>query len=166
MSTSAYEYKTVALPQTVEGKRRRGQSEADQVAMALGEIIHEEATDGWEYMRSDILAARGRAGMFSKEAPVNTYTVLVFRRMIEGVWPVEQQRSAAPAPAPAQATAAPTPPPPPAKPVAPARPMVNDPTSPLAQGSFITTGGQFNTDDATQSNPSPRPLPPLGSAQD
>jgi hypothetical protein len=164
MSASAYEYKTVALPQTVEGKRRRGQSEADQVAMALGEIIHEETTDGWEYMRSDILAARGRSGFFSREVPVNTYTVLIFRRMAEGVWPLEQPHGA---PA-QQAAAAPPPPPPPPAPVTPPEPVppiVDDPTSPLSQGSFVTPGGQFRADGSVPTAPK-RPRPPLGSAQD
>jgi|GEM_PF-3864778 len=90
MSASSYEYKTVALPQVVQAKRRRGVSEADFVAETLGELIHLEAVDGWEYLRADTLAAGSRGGMFSKEAKVTHYSVLVFRRIQEEVWPLEQ----------------------------------------------------------------------------
>lgn len=157
MSASAYEYKTVALPQTVEGKRRRGQSEADQVAIALGETIHAEATDGWEYMRSDVLAARGRASMFSKEAPVNTYTVLVFRRAMESVWPVTKEAG--------REAAAPVAQPAPPREEPPLPMMIADPTSPLANGTTLTSGGQFRA-DSTRGTVPVNPRPPLGSAQD
>ena len=216
MSASSYEYKTVALPQVVQAKRRRGVSEADFVAETLGELIHLEAVDGWEYLRADTLAAGSRGGMFSKEAKVTHYSVLVFRRIQEEVWPLEQVTpvdapsavrprpavSQAPAAAPAAAapaaaaapvapkpapvtapaplaeqTPAPTPPPPaptPAPPPpAPVRPMVGDPTSPLANGGMLSTGGTIDlgTSDSGilgKARPAPRvaPRPPLGSAQD
>ena len=197
MTASTYEYKTVALPQTVQGRRRRGVSEADLVAETLGELIHLEAVDGWEYFRSDILAAGTRGGMFSKEPKVTYYSVLVFRRMQEGVWPAEEVErvemaspppprpatiqprppvSTAPAsePTPEAVPAAPTrtvAPHPPVRQPEPVKPVTSDPTSPLAQGGLLTTGGQFRADSrgsAISPRPAPRtaPLPPLGSAQD
>lgn len=203
MSVSTYEYKTVALPQTVQGKRRRGISEADLVAETLGELIHLEAVDGWEYLRSDVLAAGARGGMFSKEMRVTYYSVLVFRRVLEGVWPTAQAMPAAPPrsladsaprpavstdpapnpvsvpprPAPAPKTApppktAPAPraaPKPRAEPVA-APPAIDDPTSPLAQGAILSTGGRIDAGAGGITAPTlaarPTPRPPLGSAQD
>jgi hypothetical protein len=193
MSESAYEYKTVALPQTVQGKRRRGQTEADQVAMALGETIHAEAVDGWEYMRSDILAAQSKAGMFSKEPAINYYTVMVFRRALEAVWAPEDEDVrpiAPPAGGPTPAQPQPQPQgqvqgqglaPPPRKPLPhpdtrraaaerpaepkPAPALVDDPTSPLANGGMLSTGGQFRSEASGWSR-QPDTRPPLGSAQD
>jgi len=190
MSASTFEYKTVALPQTVQSKRRRGVSEADLVAETLGELIHVEAAEGWEYMRSDILAAGSGGGMFSKESKVTYYSVLIFRRVQEGVWPMEQAEmargrpdsappstpprppaSSAPAtersPRPAEPAPAPEPQPQPV-----AKPLIGDPTSPLAQGGLLSTGGQFRASGGGSSivkpRPAPRvaPRPPLGSAQD
>ncbi len=206
MSASIYEYKTVALPQVVQAKRRRGVSEADFVAETMGELIHLEAVDGWEYLRADTLAAGSRGGMFSREPKITYYSVLVFRRMQENVWPMEDVspvRAPIPAPAapppPPDAEAVPVPPRPPVRtaraptasappppspepepapaptprpePVpkpepAPPRPVVNDPTSPLAQGLILTTGGQFRTGEPEPSAPRPAPRPPLGSARD
>lgn len=197
MPASLYEYKTVALPQTVQGKRRRGVSEADFVAEMLGELIHIEAVDGWEYMRSDILAAGSRGGMFMKEPKVTYYSVLVFRRAMEDVWPITQpdagpqradtgdaairarnavspQPQIKPRPHPA-AAAAPKPTPPreaviaPSPPPPPPPPAIDDPTSPLAQGGILSTGGQIRADGGAAAPAiveRPAPRPPLGSAQD
>ncbi len=164
MSVSTYEYKTVALPQTVLAKRKRGMNEADLVAETLGELIHIEAVDGWEYMRSDVLAAGSRGGMFSKEAKITHYTVLIFRRMQEGAWPTEMALPRTPAEVRPEPTVAPKPAPAPA-PSRPVMPLVNDPTSPLAQGDVLTTGGQFRANQTIGSS-GLAPRPPLGSAQD
>lgn len=167
MSGSTYEYKTVALPQTVQAKRKRGMSEADLVAETLGELIHTEAVDGWEYMRSDILAAGSRGGMFSKESKVTQYTVLIFRRIQEGAWPTElapPRAASKPEPEPELKVAPkPSPAPPPSR---PAMPLVNDPTSPLSRGDVLTTGGQFRSHEPVAGPSSAAPRPPLGSAQD
>lgn len=166
MSVSTYEYKTVALPQTVQAKRKRGMSEADHVAETLGELIHTEAVDGWEYMRSDILAAGSRGGMFSKEAKVTQYTVLIFRRVQEGAWPT-QATPPRPASAPAQPEPRPAAKPAPAPaPSRPAMPLIDDPTSPLSRGDVLTTGGQFRANEPAARQPGTAPRPPLGSAQD
>lgn len=141
MSASTYEYKTVALPQIVQGKRKRGVSEADLVAETFGEVIHLEAIDGWEYMRADILAAGTRGGMFSKEPTVTQYSVLVFRRAMESAWPMHQaqppERDSRP-PSPPRARPAPSspvidasPPPPAAGPVRP-KPAPVPPREPIA----------------------------------
>lgn len=82
---SSYEYKTVALSRTVEGKRRRRQSEADLVAEQLGRTLNEEAVDGWEYLRAETLTTPGRKGMFQKGLPA-AYVVLIFRRLRSLAW--------------------------------------------------------------------------------
>ena len=256
MPASTYEYKTVALPQIVQGKRKRGISEADVVAETFGEVIHLEAVDGWEYMRADILSAGTRGGMFSKEPVVTHYSVLVFRRTLESAWPMHQndgnrndghrkdgQRGAgnrndgyrsrsegngrdddrsdryraderdeevrpipAPPPPPSTRTSspsgsaasagsspsapvrprpAPVAPRDPIVPAAPAAsapvrrapppPPIADPTSPLAQGMVLSTGGQFRSEGSSTTGSKPAapsspgsatPRPPLGSAQD
>ena len=171
MSESPYEYKTVALPQIVQGKRRRGMSEADLVAETLGEVIHLEAVEGWEYLRSDILAAGTRGGLFSREPRITHYTVLIFRRAQEGAWPVEhvgmpytpaptKEEAASPEPKPAP------PPEPKPAPAPPAMPMISDPTSPLARGDVLTTGGPVHAEEWRGEAGRAGPRPPLGSAQD
>lgn len=83
---SGYEYKTVALPNAIEGKLRRRQTEADLIAETLGETLRTEAVDGWEYMRAETLISRARASIFSR-SPVDTpFTVLIFRRVVDAVW--------------------------------------------------------------------------------
>jgi len=261
MPASTYEYKTVALPQIVQGKRKRGISEADIVAETFGEVIHLEAVDGWEYMRADILSAGTRGGMFSKEPVVTHYSVLVFRRPLESAWPMHQNDghrgdrnrddgdrnrgdgdrsggyraeergegrdervervrpvpapppSARPSPrsgpsapsgsapadgandgpadgvpaAPVRPRPAPIAPRDPIVPTAPAAsapstpvrrapPPIADPTSPLAQGMVLSTGGQFRSEGSPSAGSKPAalsspgsaatPRPPLGSAQD
>ena len=237
MPASTYEYKTVALPQIVQGKRKRGISEADVVAETFGEVIHLEAVDGWEYMRADILSAGTRGGMFSKEPVVTHYSVLVFRRTLESAWPMhrdegrqndrhrdggnrnagsrgdddrnggyradEWEEEVRPIPAPPPASrpapasdsapatgfpAVPVRPRPapvaprdpivptaatsPAAPVRQSPPPAADPTSPLAQGMVLSTGGQFRSKESSPvgsrpaSSGSGAPRPPLGSAQD
>ena len=77
-----YEYKTVGGPE--RGIRRRGcRTVADRVAAAMEDIIRDEAEDGWEYMRTDLVCVEERRGLFSRRQPVHC-SVLVFRRPLPG----------------------------------------------------------------------------------
>jgi len=165
MSAPTYEYKTVAMPQTVQGKRKRGISEADLVAGTFGEVIHLEAVEGWEYMRADILAAGTRGGMFSKEPTVTYYSVLVFRRTMESAWPMHeaQSRSEAeararpraqprPDPAPASARRAPSSPVIDASPPAPSAPVRPKP-APVAQREPLAAPAQAAAPTPSRASP-------------
>ena len=81
----SYEYKTVGAPE--KGKRRRGsRSRSDRVAAAFDEILAEEAVDGWEYMRTDLVPVTERNGLFGRAQEVHR-AVMVFRRELEPVRP-------------------------------------------------------------------------------
>lgn len=82
---SQFEYKTIALPSVVEGRRGR-LSEADFVAQTLETAIHAESIDGWEYYRAETLIAAPRRGWLGTQGVERSYTVLVFRRVLEAVW--------------------------------------------------------------------------------
>ena len=74
-----YEYKVVGAPE--RAKRARGaRTRTDRVARALQDLINEEAVDGWEYHRTDLLPVEERAGFLSR--PRETHrAVLIFRRV-------------------------------------------------------------------------------------
>jgi len=76
---SNFEYKTVALPRSVNKRRRRRQSEADLVAEQLGRVLNEEAVDGWEYVRAETLTTPGQRGLLKQPNPA-AYVVLIFKR--------------------------------------------------------------------------------------
>lgn len=173
---SSYEYKTVALPRTVSGRRRRRQSEADLVAEQLGKVLNEEAVDSWEYLRAETLTTPGRSGMFQKQQPA-AYVVLVFRRARALAWAQPEGRSAAPA-APVEKPAAPvrhaTPPPVEDTPISPAPDVRPDARPPLQGGPDLriaSTSGQVvsKTEPILPERPgaaTERPRAPLGSATD
>jgi len=73
-----FEYKTVGGP--VRGIRRRGaKTVADRVALAMEEIIAAEAVNGWDYMRTDLVAVEERSSLFARREQTHC-SVLVFRR--------------------------------------------------------------------------------------
>ena len=77
----AFEYKTVGAPE--KGKRRRGaRSQSGRVAAAFEEILQDEAVDGWEYQRTDLLPVIERSGWFGKGHEVHR-AVMVFRRQLD-----------------------------------------------------------------------------------
>jgi len=85
----AYEYKTVGGPE--RGRRERGARRvADRVAAAMQEIIDTETAEGWEYMRTDLVAVEEKRGFLSRRQTMHC-PVLVFRRTLPGV---EQARAA------------------------------------------------------------------------
>ena len=74
----AYEYKCVGAPE--KGKRKRGaKTRSDRVANAMEIAIQAEATDGWEYLRTDLVPIEERGGMFKRPQEVHR-AVLIFRR--------------------------------------------------------------------------------------
>jgi hypothetical protein len=77
----SYEYKTVGAPE--KGKRKRGvRSQSERVAIAFDEILQAEATDGWEYLRTDLLPVMENAGWFRRGHEVHR-AVMVFRRSLD-----------------------------------------------------------------------------------
>jgi hypothetical protein len=76
-----FEYKTVGAPE--KGKRQRGaRSQSDRVAAAFDEVLQDEAVDGWEYLRTDLLPVTERSGWFGGAHEVHR-AVMVFRRSLD-----------------------------------------------------------------------------------
>lgn len=93
----AFEYKTVGAPE--KGKRQRGaRSQSDRVAVAFDEVLQDEAVDGWEYLRTDLLPVTERAGWFGRGHEVHR-AVMVFRRSLD---PTPNVLAMPPASAPAE----------------------------------------------------------------
>lgn len=74
------EYKTVALPQMVRGKKKRRQSTAEMVAETLGRTINKHSTDGWTYLRAESMRGEETQGFLFRKSVEVTYTVLIFVR--------------------------------------------------------------------------------------
>ena len=84
-----FEYKAIGAPE--KAKRKRGlRSQSDRVALAFEEILQAEAVDGWEYQRTDLLPVIERAGWFGRSHEVHR-AVMVFRRPLDRVAPVESE---------------------------------------------------------------------------
>ena len=99
-----FEYKTIGAPE--KGKRKRGlRSQSDRVAAAFDEILQDEAVDGWEYQRTDLLPVIERSGWFGKAHEVHR-AVMVFRRPLD---PAQQESDAVLHRAPSVTPPAPTP---------------------------------------------------------
>jgi len=83
----SFEYKTVGAPE--KGKRRSGaRTASDRAAAAFEEILHTEATAGWEYLRTDILPLTERRSWFGGTHEAHR-AVMVFRRPLA---PAQQAR--------------------------------------------------------------------------
>lgn len=82
-----FEYKTVGGPE--RGRKRRGaRTVADRVAAAMQDIIEAETVDGWEYLRTDLIAVEERSGLFARRQTMHC-PVLVFRRARPGQAPAQ-----------------------------------------------------------------------------
>jgi len=98
-----FEYKTIGAPE--KGKRKRGlRSPSERVAAAFEEILQDQAVDGWEYQRTDLLPVMERSGWFGKSHEVHR-AVMVFRRQlaqtqIESAAALRRAPSVAPSPIP------------------------------------------------------------------
>ena len=73
-----YEYKVIPAPN--RSKRVKGvKGRAGRFAAVLSETMNEQATEGWEYLRSESLPVEEKPNFFKSR--VKTYqTVLIFRR--------------------------------------------------------------------------------------
>jgi hypothetical protein len=80
----SYEYKVVPAP--TRGLKAKGVKTAeDRFANALQTAMNEQASDGWEYLRTDTLPSEQREGLMSKTTVYQN--MLVFRRSKEPVRP-------------------------------------------------------------------------------
>lgn len=84
--TGHLEYKTVAMPQIVRGRRRRRQTRAEMIAETLSTVINRQAEAGWGYVRADSFQTYERKTWFHPREVVS-YTVLVFSRPISDAEP-------------------------------------------------------------------------------
>lgn len=75
------EYKTVAMPQLLSGRRRRGQSHAEMVAEIVSSVINKQSAAGWSYAGADSFRTMERAGLFGRPREA-VYTVLIFERAL------------------------------------------------------------------------------------
>ncbi|MEM6669125.1 MAG: hypothetical protein AAF661_07890 [Pseudomonadota bacterium] len=80
------EYKTVAMPQVVRGRRRRRQTRAEMIAETLSAVINKQSEAGWSYVRADTFQANERKSWFHTPELIN-YTVLVFSRPVASLEP-------------------------------------------------------------------------------
>jgi hypothetical protein len=75
---TAYEYRVIPAPS--KGRKAQGVKGADaRFAHGLQEVLNEQAADGWDYQRSDILPCEERQGLTSSHTVYRS--VLVFRRV-------------------------------------------------------------------------------------
>lgn len=90
----AYEYKCVAAPERARSRKgARGRTE--RVAAAMQDLIRDEAVDGWEYLRTDLLPVEEKSSWFSRPHEAHR-AVLVFRRGEAAVTPAERAPERAP----------------------------------------------------------------------
>jgi len=75
-----YEYKCVGGPERGK-KAKSAKTRSDRVAVAMEEIIADEATDGWEYLRTDLVPVEEKTSFFSRTQEVHR-AVMIFRRAI------------------------------------------------------------------------------------
>ncbi len=73
------EYKAVAMPQLVAGRRRRGQASGELIAELVAKTINTQAERGWAYSGSESYRAIERRHWWSRSEEV-IYTVLLFER--------------------------------------------------------------------------------------
>ena len=139
------EYKTIAAPRRV--RKVKGVKGKDELAAyAIGEIIQEQAAEGWRYLRADTFSIEEKSGMFSGWREVER-TVLVFSRELRRTAFAAPQAQ----PQPAAPIAAPQPAPAPV--AAPAPAPAPHPQQAVAQAVTAT-----RAEPAATADPPPHPL--------
>ena len=80
----AFEYHVIPAP--AKGRKARGAGSPDaRYALALAEALNDEARNGWEFVRAEVLPSQEKQGLTgSRTVYVN---VLVFRREVQGPIP-------------------------------------------------------------------------------
>ena len=77
---SSFEYKV--LPAPAKGKKIKGAANAEErFAETVAEVLNEQATENWEFLRSETLPSEERQGLTGSHTVFRT--VLVFRRQTE-----------------------------------------------------------------------------------
>ncbi|MEO1293089.1 MAG: hypothetical protein AAFV62_09710 [Pseudomonadota bacterium] len=76
------EYKTVAMPQLVRGRRKRRQTRAEMVAELVSTVINKQAAQGWRYAGTDTFTCFERPRLFARRVET-VYTVLIFDRPVD-----------------------------------------------------------------------------------
>ena len=76
-----YEYKCIGAPERPR-RSRRAKTGSDRLARAMEKIMKDEAVNGWEYMRTDLVPVTEKGGFLSRPQEVHR-AVLVFRRDLE-----------------------------------------------------------------------------------
>ena len=76
-----YEYKCIGAPERPR-RSRRAKTGSDRLARAMEKIMKDEAVNGWEYMRTDLVPVVEKGGFLSRPQEVHR-AVLVFRRSLE-----------------------------------------------------------------------------------
>jgi len=77
---TTYEYRVIPAP--TKGRKAQGVKGAEaRFAHTLQEVMNEQAVEGWEYQRSDILPSEERQGLTSSHTVYRS--VLVFRRPVD-----------------------------------------------------------------------------------
>ena len=77
---SSRDYKCVPVPR--RPKKARGQkAPADAMAAAMEAIMNDEAAQGWEYLRTDLVPMEHRAGLLSS-VQESHQAIMVFRRVV------------------------------------------------------------------------------------
>ncbi|PZX16238.1 uncharacterized protein DUF4177 [Palleronia aestuarii] len=80
---SHYEYRVVPAPREIPRvKGLRGTEE--RFAYGLSAVLNDEARDGWEFVRMEVMTAEIRRGFLGGKRSETT-TLLVFRRWAEGI---------------------------------------------------------------------------------
>lgn len=75
-----YEYRVVPAPK--KGEKAKGIKTPDaRMALAMQNTLNTMASEGWDYVRADMMPLEERSGITSKS--ISYQTVLVFRRAIE-----------------------------------------------------------------------------------
>lgn len=91
-----YEYKVVPAP--AKGRKAPGVKGAEaRFAHGLEAVMNEMASEGWEYMRADVLPSEERQGLASTQTVYRS--VLVFRRERSGARHEQPAAPSIPAPA-------------------------------------------------------------------
>lgn len=73
---SQFEYKVIPAP--TKAKKARAASPDARYAMAVSDVLNEEAQNGWDFQRAETLPCEERQGLTGKATVFRT--LLVFRR--------------------------------------------------------------------------------------
>jgi hypothetical protein len=88
---TTYEYRVIPAP--TKGRKAQGVKGADaRFAHTLQEVMNEQAAEGWDYQRSDILPSEERQGLTSSHTVYRS--VLVFRRAVAAPTDTQETQAA------------------------------------------------------------------------